>query len=44
MKNPLIFCLFLGLIIQIHTEISLKNLKVFFESTYDQNKDGFATI
>lgn len=44
MKGLITILCLVCLLTQIHSEVSLDNLKVFFESTYDRNKDGYATF
>lgn len=40
--------IFLGLLLFLlpisTTVVTLDNLKIFFESTYDRNNDGYATV
>jgi hypothetical protein len=44
MKDCFLSCMLLLLIYQVQSDVSLYNLKVFFESTYDRNQDGFADL
>lgn len=39
-----IICVLLLIQPALNSEITLQNLKLFFEATYDNNKDGFATF
>jgi hypothetical protein len=42
-RITILICLLLALTLPILAEVTYDNLKMFFDATYDQNKDGFAT-
>jgi hypothetical protein len=42
MKHLILGFLFLGIVFS--TTVSLEHLQIFFNNTYDRNKDGYATI